>query len=81
MILFTLFIDMFVPLGIAHDTGTTGLIISSGVYSLKLLFLAGFMAVVESTRAKVRIFQIPTILGGSFVLAVLSLLTLIMVGK
>ncbi len=81
MILFTLFVDMFVPLGITHDTEMTGLIMSSGVYSLKLLFLAGFMAIVESTRAKVRIFQIPTILGGSFVLAVLSLLTLIMVGK
>ena len=81
MILFTLFVDMFVPLGIAHDTGMTGLIISSGVYLLKMLFLAGFMAIVESTRAKVRIFQIPSILGGSFVLAVLSLLTLIMVGK
>ena len=81
MILFTLFVDMFVPLGIAHDTGMTGLVISSGVYLLKMLFLAGFMAIVESTRAKVRVFQIPSIVGGSFVLAVLALLTLIMVGK
>ncbi len=81
MILFTLFVDMFVPLGIAHDTEMTGLIMSSGVYLLKMLFLAGFMAIVESTRAKVRVFQIPSIVGGSFVLAVLALLTLIMVGK
>ncbi len=81
MILFTLFVDMFVPLGITHDTEMTGLIMSSGVYLLKMLFLAGFMAIVESTRAKVRVFQIPSIVGGSFVLAVLALLTLIMVGK
>jgi formate hydrogenlyase subunit 4 len=39
------------------------------------------MAVVESTRAKVRFFQLPSILGGAFVLASLSLVTYIMMGK
>jgi hypothetical protein len=36
---------------------------------------------VESTRAKVRFFQLPSILGGAFVLAFLSLVTHIMMGK
>jgi formate hydrogenlyase subunit 4 len=81
MLLFTLAIDMFFPVGIAHNIETSSLIVSPGVYSLKILFLAGIMAIVESTRAKMRFFQLPSLLGGSFVLAVLSLLTFIMIGK
>ena len=81
MLLFTLAADMFFPAGIAHNIETSSLIVSSGVYSLKILFMAGIMAIVESTRAKMRFFQLPSLLGGSFVLAVLSLLTIIMIGK
>jgi formate hydrogenlyase subunit 4 len=81
MLLFTLAMDMFFPAGIAHNTGTSELIISSGVYSIKMLFMAGIMAIIESTRAKMRFFQLPSLLGGSFVLAVLSLLIFIMIGK
>ena len=81
MLLFTLAADMFFPVGIAHNIETSSLIVSSGVYSLKILFMAGIMAIVESTRAKMRFFQLPSLLGGSFVLAVLSLLTIIMIGK
>jgi len=39
------------------------------------------MAAVESTRAKLRFFQLPSLLGGAFVLAFLSLLTYIMMGR
>ena len=81
MLLFTLAVDMFFPAGIAHNIETSSLIVSSGVYSLKILFMAGIMAIVESTRAKMRFFQLPSLLGGSFVLAVLSLLTFIMIGR
>ena len=81
MLLFTLAADMFFPAGIAHNIETSSLIVSSGVYSLKILFMAGIMAIVESTRAKMRFFQLPSLLGGSFVLAVLSLLTFIMIGR
>ncbi|MFQ5712849.1 MAG: respiratory chain complex I subunit 1 family protein [Candidatus Scalinduaceae bacterium] len=81
MLLFTLAMDMFFPVGIAHGTGMTELVISSGIYSIKMIFMAGIMAIVESTRAKMRFFQLPSLLGGSFVLAVLSLLTFIMIGK
>ncbi|OHB48337.1 MAG: formate hydrogenlyase, partial [Planctomycetes bacterium GWF2_40_8] len=70
MLLFTLAVDMFFPAGIAHNIETSSLIVSSGVYSLKILFMAGIMAIVESTRAKMRFFQLPSLLGGSFVLAV-----------
>ena len=81
MLLFTLAVDMFFPVGIAHNIEPSSLIVSSGVYSLKILFMAGMMAIIESTRAKMRFFQLPSLLGGSFVLAVMSLLTFIMIGK
>jgi formate hydrogenlyase subunit 4 len=39
------------------------------------------MALIESTRAKMRFFQLPSLLGGAFVLALLSLLSYVMMGR
>ncbi len=81
MLLFTIAAGIFFPLGISNNTEISGLALSSGVYSLKILFMAFLMALIESTRAKMRFFQLPSLLGGAFVLALLSLLTFIMMGK
>ncbi len=81
MVLFTLAVDIFFPFGIARDSGTSGLALSLGAYVAKMFGMAFLMALVESTRAKVRFFQLPSILGGAFVLASLSLVTYIMMGK
>ncbi|MBI5194880.1 MAG: respiratory chain complex I subunit 1 family protein [Nitrospirae bacterium] len=81
MLLFTLAADIFFPLGISNNTGFSELAVSSGAYFLKMLFMAFLMALTESTRAKLRFFQLPSLLGGAFVLALLSLLTYIMMGK
>jgi formate hydrogenlyase subunit 4 len=80
MILFTLAVDIFFPLGIAPTAGT-GLAVSLGWYAAKMIGMAVLMALVESTRAKMRFFQLPSILGGAFVLSFLSLVTHIMMGK
>jgi formate hydrogenlyase subunit 4 len=81
MVLFTLAVDIFFPSGIANDVAFAGLILPLGIYAVKILGMAVLMAAVESTRAKVRFFQLPSILGGAFVLAFLSLVTHIMMGK
>jgi formate hydrogenlyase subunit 4 len=81
MVLFTLAVDIFFPAGIAKDASFAGLIFPLGIYAAKMLGMAVLMAAVESTRAKVRFFQLPSILGGAFVLAFLSLVTHIMMGK
>jgi formate hydrogenlyase subunit 4 len=81
MVLFTLAIDIFLPKGIARTAGAEALALSIGIYAVKILGLCIVMAAVESTRAKVRFFQLPSILGGAFVLAFLSLVTHIMMGK
>jgi formate hydrogenlyase subunit 4 len=80
MLLFTIAIDIFFPVGISHSTEICGLALSSGVYILKLFFMAVSMALIESSRAKMRFFQLPSLLGGAFVLALLSLLMFIMMG-
>jgi formate hydrogenlyase subunit 4 len=80
MLLFTITVDIFFPAGIAHSTELFGLAVSAGVYAAKMLFLAAAMALIESTRAKLRFFQLPSLLGGSFILALLSLVTYIMMG-
>lgn len=81
MLLFTLAVDIFFPLGIVNNTESSGLALSFGIYILKMLFMAILMALIESTRAKMRFFQLPSLLGGAFVLSFLSLLTYIMLGK
>jgi formate hydrogenlyase subunit 4 len=81
MVLFTLAVDIFFPLGLVRAEGATGILAASVIYAAKMLGMAVVMALVESTRAKVRFFQLPSILGGAFVLAFLSLVTFIMMGK
>jgi formate hydrogenlyase subunit 4 len=80
MVLFTLAVDIFFPAGMSRAGGMS-FIAASGVYAAKMLGMSVLMAAVESTRAKVRFFQLPSILGGAFVLAFLSLVTHIMMEK
>ena len=81
MILFTLAIDIFFPLGIAQSVNFSALVLAVAAYAAKVTGMALLMALVESTRAKMRFFQLPSLLGGAFVLAFLSLVTHIMMGK
>ncbi|MDA8169213.1 MAG: NADH-quinone oxidoreductase subunit H [Nitrospiraceae bacterium] len=79
MLLFTVAIDLFFSYGIAGG-GHGFAALSPLYYALKLLFLAAAMAVAESSRAKLRFFQLPSLLGGAFVLSLLSIITVIMLG-
>jgi len=81
MVLFTLAMDIFFPFGMMHAVGGVTAATALGVFAVKMAGMAFLMAAVESTRAKVRFFQLPSILGGAFVLAFLSLVTHIMMGK
>jgi len=81
MLLFTIAFDIFFPAGISYSTEIQGLALSTGIYALKMLFMAVSMALIESTRAKLRFFQLPSLLGGAFILALLSLITYIMMGN
>lgn len=81
MLLFTLAIDIFSPVGISQAVGPAGIAVSAFSFIGKILLLSAIMALAESARAKLRFFQLPSLLGGSFVLALLSLLTNLMIGR
>ena len=81
MLLFTIAINIFFPLGIAGSAGMPEIAISAAAYCAKMLFMAFLVAGTESARAKMRFFQLPSLLGGAFVLALLSLLTYVAMGK
>ncbi len=81
MVLFTLAVDIFFPGGMVQASGGVTIVAAAGIYALKMVGMAVLMALIESTRAKVRFFQLPSILGSAFVLAFLSLLTHIMMEK
>ncbi|MDA8170748.1 MAG: NADH-quinone oxidoreductase subunit H [Nitrospiraceae bacterium] len=82
MLLFTLAIDLFFPYGISQGGATPyAPALAVAYYALKLLVLAAAMAFTESSRAKMRFFQLPSLLGGAFVLALLSIITFVMLGR
>lgn len=81
MLLFTIAVDFFFPLGITNTKDISGLAISGVFYLSKIFLMALLMALIESTRAKMRFFQLPSLIGGAFVLALLSLLIRIMMGR
>ncbi len=76
MLLFTIAVDLFFPFGIAGGAAQSVIF-----YAVKMLVLAAAMAWVESSRAKLRFFQLPSLLGGAFVLSLLSLITFVMLGR
>ncbi len=80
MLLFTIALDLFFPFGMQGGSTALGLAPAPGIYLIKVFIMGVAVALTESTRAKMRFFQLPSLLGGAFVLALLSVITLIMLG-
>lgn len=63
---------LLVPWGVATDVTALGLVVSVGALALKLALIGSLLATVEVFLAKVRLFRVPELLAGSFVLAFLA---------
>ena len=74
LVLMSLLVNVFFPVGIATDSSTTALVLGTLVYLAKLLVLSGAVVIVETTNAKLRLFRVPDLLSVAFVLATLALL-------
>jgi formate hydrogenlyase subunit 4 len=72
LVLMTLLVNVFFPFGIA-TAAPSGLALSLLAYGAKLLVLASFVVIVETTNAKLRLFRVPDLLSAAFVLAALAL--------
>jgi formate hydrogenlyase subunit 4 len=64
---------LFFPAGPTGRAGAAGLLIGLGAIAVKVLVLAMFLALVESSYAKLRLFRVPQYLGVGFVCALVAL--------
>ncbi len=75
LVLMTLLVNIFLPVGIAADFTPASLGLSLVCFVGKLLMLSGAVVVVETANAKLRLFRVPDLLSAAFVLATLALLS------
>jgi formate hydrogenlyase subunit 4 len=71
-LLLGLLANLFAPWGVATGTGWAGLVLGVAALIVKLAVLGGVLAAGEVLLAKVRLFRVPELLAGSFVLALLA---------
>lgn len=75
LVLMTLIVNIFFPIGMATAATPAALGIGALVYAGKLILIAAAVVVVETTNAKLRLFRVPDLLGAAFVLGTLALLS------
>ena len=63
---------LFFPIA-ANGAGATGLFLGAGTFAAKILVLATYLALVESSYAKLRLFRVPQYLAIGFVCALTAL--------
>lgn len=64
---------LFFPAGPSDGGGAADLMLGAGTFAAKILVLAIFLALVESSYAKLRLFRVPQYLGIGFVCALTAL--------
>ena len=67
--------NLFLPWGIDSSGSGGALLVGLVVLGAKLAVLAGLVALVEVSTAKLRLFRVPELLAGGFVLAVVAVTT------
>jgi formate hydrogenlyase subunit 4 len=78
-VLMALFADLFVPWGVATGPGSLHLLVGLVTTVAKVAALGVGLAVFEVTVAKLRLFRVPELLAGAFVLSVLAVLSALVV--
>jgi formate hydrogenlyase subunit 4 len=73
LVILTLVAALFFPLGLAPGLAPSDIAFAMAAFAAKVLALALFLAVVESTYAKLRFFRVPQFLGLGLVCAFLAL--------
>ena len=81
LVFLTLLADLFVPWGIAGVMDLPALGLSLALYLGKVFFLAFVIGWIEIHSAKLRLFRVPDLLAVAFVLAILSLLGQLIIGR
>jgi formate hydrogenlyase subunit 4 len=74
-ILLGLLANLFAPWGVSTGLGPVSLAVAAAALGAKLAVLATVLAAGEVFAAKLRLFRVPELLAGSFVLALLAVIT------
>lgn len=74
-LLFALIANLFFPWGIATSADVPALAIALIAVGAKSAVIASVIALIEVSTAKLRLFRVPELLAGAFVLAVLAVMT------
>lgn len=80
LLLFTVIIDLFAPWGAATAFTAPALALGAVAYLAKVGALAVAVGVLESSIAKMRLFQVPDLIGASFVFSLLALFSFTLLG-
>jgi len=75
MLFATLIADLFMPWGMTTDASLVGVAVAFALWIAKLAGLLLALAVIETSLAKLRLFEVPEYLSGAFVIAFLGLLS------
>ena len=81
LVFLTLLSDLFFPWGISSSWGFLAFGLSLVLYLAKVFFLAFVIGWIEIHSAKLRLFRVPDLLAVAFVLAILSLLGQLIIGR
>jgi len=73
LVTLTLVAALFLPLGLARGTAPAEIALATAAFAGKVLVLATFLGLVESSYAKLRFFRVPQFLGLGLVCAFLAL--------
>ncbi len=73
LVTLTLVAALFLPLGLATGSAPAELALALAAFAVKVLALATFLGLVESSYAKLRLFRVPQFLGLGLVCAFLAL--------
>ncbi len=80
LLIFTLLANLFFPWGIAAGFGLKALVIAALAYLGKVILIGLVVAVIETSFAKMRLFKVPELLMGSFLLGFLGLISKLLFG-
>ena len=81
LVFLTLLAGLFFPWGMSSSSGFLALGTATVLYLIKVFFLAFVIGWIEIHSAKLRLFRVPDLLTVGFVLAILSLLGQLIIGR
>jgi formate hydrogenlyase subunit 4 len=70
-----LWVTLFLPWGVAGDASASALLLGALTFAVKVSSVAAAVAAAEVFAAKLRLFRVPELLAGSFLLALLAVAT------